>query len=195
MSDQMSDSMVTRRGFFQRAGLVAVTVSVPTWVWGCGGTSDAAEPTSDASSGGEDTSATDTSATDTSGGLGMQGSVSTVDDAARARVTAFEAEGVLTAAQPGPWEGKAPGHVPQVTFQPGGGVELFTDHPMSPEHYITAQYVKDQDGNVLGFATHEGTDAEARARFTLPAGTTQITAYSHCNRHGDWSADPASANA
>ena len=183
---------MTRRGFFQHAGLAAVTVSVPAWVWGCGGgaaaTSEAANGTS---SGGE--------ATHTTGpGTVAPGTVapatagagSAVSDEARAQVATFEGETLYTAAAPGQWEGKAASHVPQVTFQPGG-VELFTDHGMSPEHWITAQYVKDQDGNLIAFTGHEGTDAEARASFTLPPGTTQITAYSHCNLHGDWSAEPA----
>ncbi|NOY89631.1 MAG: hypothetical protein GXP55_00380 [Deltaproteobacteria bacterium] len=185
MNDRQSDSKVTRRGFFQRAGVVAVTVSVPAWVWGCG-SPEASEPANDATAGGEVPS----DAADMSGALGERGAGPEVSDAQRAQIAAFEGESVFTATAPGPWEGKAGSHVPQVSFGPGR-VELFTNHGMSPEHWIDAQYLKDQDGNVIAFAAHAGTDAEARANFTLPEGTTQITAYSHCNRHGDWSAEPS----
>lgn len=179
---------MTRRGFFQRAGLAAVTVSVPAWVWGCGGGAAATPgPAADTTSGGESADAMAPDATMATADMG-----SAVSDEARAQVAAFEGETIYTAAAPGQWEGKAGSHVPQVSFQPGG-VELFTDHGMSPEHWITAQYIKDQDGNLIAFTGHEGTDAEARASFTLPAGTTQITAYSHCNVHGDWSAEPSRA--
>jgi len=186
MTEQKNESNLSRRGFFQRAGVAAVTVSVPAWVWGCGGTS----PTS-----------TEPAAEDTSGGEMAQpapapvaAATPAVSDEARAQVAAFEAETIYTAAVPGQWEGKAGSHVPQVTFQPGGA-ELFTQHGMAAEHWIDAQYIKDQDGNLIAFAAHAGTDAEARASFTLPEGTTQITAYSHCNLHGDWSAEPAAPTA
>ncbi len=184
MNDRQSDSTVTRRGFFQRAGLVAVAVSVPAWVWGCGGSSEAAG-VGETSSGGE-------AVADTT--VDVSVAATGVSDEARAQVAALEAEAVYTASEPGPWEGKAGSHVPQVSFAVGS-VALFTDHGMSPEHWIDAQYVKDQDGNLIAFAAHAGTDAEARASFTLPEGTTQITAYSHCNRHGDWSADPSEPSA
>jgi len=159
MNDRQSDSTVTRRGFFQRAGVVAVTVSVPAWVWGCG-SSQAAEPVAQSSSGGETAAASHTmGASNPSGGVGESASGSAVNDETRAQVAAFEAETVYTASAPGQWDGKAGSHVPQVTFRPGS-VELFTNHGMSPEHWISAQYVKDQDGNLIAFAAHGGTDAE-----------------------------------
>ena len=180
MNDEERESRISRRGFMERAAVVAVTVSVPGWVVACGGSSDDAEP--EPTGGGGET---------TGGGEATGGDVAATD---ADRVAALEEGGVFTAAEPGQWTDKAPSHVPQVTFAEGI-VELFTQHGMSPEHYITAQYVKDQDGALIGLATHEGTDAEARASFAIPAGTTQITAYSHCNIHGDWSADPASPSA
>ncbi len=106
-----------------------------------------------------------------------------------AMVSKFEAAGVMTMEHPGKWKGKEGSHIPQVTMHKGeGAITLFTKHPMSPKHWITAHYLKDQDGKLIGFQLYEGTDKEARHRFMIPKGTTRITAYSHCNKHGDWKA-------
>jgi len=144
-----------------RTGVVAVTVAVPALAWSCSKKSTNA----------------------------AEGGAAKVSAADMESVMALEKDGVYTATNPGPWAGKEKSHVPQVTFPAGqGSVELFTAHPMSPDHYISAQYVKDQDGKLIAFAAHQGTDAEARATLSLPRGTTSITAFSHCNIHGDWSA-------
>jgi len=141
-----------------RTGVFAVTVAVPVLTWGC--------TTKKSESGGSKVPAAD-----------------------RDLVAKLEKDGIFTSTDPGPWAGKDKSHVPQVTFPAGSGsVELYTAHPMSPEHFITAHYVKDQDGNLIAFTAYKGTDGEARATLPLPPGTTSITAYSHCNIHGDWSA-------
>ncbi len=152
-----------RRRFLKTASVVAVSVAVPATLWGCGKQ-------------GEDTPAA-------SGGSGEKaGNMA-------AQVTKLEAEGILTMDAPGPWQGKQGSHIPQVTFHEGeGAVTLFTKHGMSPRHWITAHYLRNQDGKLLAFQAYAGTDKEARHRFALPKGTTRITAYSHCNVHGDWKA-------
>ncbi|MFQ5748762.1 MAG: desulfoferrodoxin family protein [Planctomycetota bacterium] len=159
----MNENELSRRELL-RAGVAAVTVAVPALAWSCSNKN-----------------------ADSSGGGGAKVSAADLE-----RIAELEKDGVFTAADPGPWAGKDKSHVPQVTFPAGqDSVELYTAHPMSPEHYITAQYVKDQDGNLIAFASHKGTDDEARVTLPLPPGTTSITAYSHCNKHGDWSAPRA----
>jgi len=158
----MNENRISRRDLL-RTGVFAVTVAVPALTWGC------TTKESESKGGGAKISAADLE-----------------------RIAELEKDGVFTSADPGPWAGKDKSHVPQVTFPAGSGsVQLYTAHPMSPEHYITAQYVKDQDGKLIAFASHKGTDDEARATLPLPPGTTSITAFSHCNKHGDWSAPNA----
>jgi len=168
MSDARSSMTLNRRGFLHEAGVVAVAVTVPSWVLGCGAGAGERAPVR-------------------SVGLHGRPPCGAVSEEVCAQAAALEADAVYSAAQPGPWQGKAASHVPQVSFR-SGAVELVTRHGMSPEHWIDAQYVRDQDGALIGFASHVGTDEEARAVFSLPPGTTAITAYSHCNVHGDWSA-------
>eukprot|EP01063_Lacrimia_lanifica_P000561 TRINITY_DN102_c1_g1_i1.p1 TRINITY_DN102_c1_g1~~TRINITY_DN102_c1_g1_i1.p1 ORF type:complete len:1961 (+),score=1005.92 TRINITY_DN102_c1_g1_i1:472-5883(+) len=62
-------------------------------------------------------------------------------------------------------------------------------HPMSPSadasavHYIELVYAKNQDGMVV--AAHSLTPHDDnRLTFEVPAGTTSLTAYSWCNKHG-----------
>ncbi|MEW6745910.1 MAG: desulfoferrodoxin family protein [Planctomycetota bacterium] len=162
----MDEKLVTevatnRRTFLKASGLVAVTVAVPSFVWGCSRAEDVAEAVE----------------------------VKKKEEWEK-RAAALEQPGVHTTSSPGKWEGKAAGHVPQVTFRQGE-CELFTKHPMSEEHYITAHYLRNQDGIVIGWHDFQGTDPEARHTFTLPKGTTQITAYSHCNQHDHWKSDAA----
>lgn len=155
-----------RRQFMQRSGLVAVTVAVPSWVLGCGGAPAAKEP----AGGGGDTPPAgggDTSAWD-------------------AKAAELEGTGVLTTEAPGKWDGKAGSHAPQVSFAPGK-VNVMTKHPMTEEHWITVHYVRDQGGTIIGLKEYAGTDPEASTSFDLPEGTTEITAYSHCNKHDHWS--------
>jgi len=105
------------------------------------------------------------------------------------QASAFESLGILTAENQGKWQGKAGSHVPVVSIdKEKATIALVTNHPMSPEHYITAHYVRDQDGKMFGFKNFTGTDKEARSVFTIPKGTKSITAFSHCNIHGLWKA-------
>lgn len=163
-----------RREFLRQAGVFAVTVSIPPAFWGC------TKKTPDAGDSGEGTGG------GTAGGAATEWATKVAD---------LEKAGVFTTAEPGKWEGKAGSHVPQVTLNEGEGtIEVFTDHGMSEEHWITAQYLKDQDGKVIGFQAYEGTDEEARHTFEIPEGTTTVTAFSHCNKHDDWSADQVKAS-
>ncbi|RKY18750.1 MAG: hypothetical protein DRQ55_12470 [Planctomycetota bacterium] len=159
-----STSHPTRRTLLRGASLFAVAAVVPAGLWGCG------RP-------GED-SADDGAA------------VVSANPDWEARARELESSGVLTATEPGEWAGKEASHLPQLSFTQGSGtVEVLTDHSMSPEHWITTHYVKNQAGVVIGLQEYAGTDAEARHGFELPAGTTRITAYSFCNRHGHWLGD------
>ena len=161
-----------RREFLKRSSLVAVTVAVPAWVLGCGSKSPSPK-----GPGGGDMSGGDMAAAEPNSEW-------------EARASELESNTVLTTAEPGDWDGKAGSHVPQVSFEDGAAV-IFTGHPMTEEHWITVHYIKNQDGMVIGLQEYAGTDAEAKTSFELPEGTTEITAYSHCNKHDHWSADPA----
>jgi len=105
-----------------------------------------------------------------------------------ARAKELEAKGpAYTAAAPGKWKGKEGGHVPVASFE-AGQVTIVTKHPMTPEHWITTHYIKNQKGVVIGLKEFTGTDPEAKSTFPLPKGTTALTVCSHCNLHDLWSA-------
>ncbi len=115
------------------------------------------------------------------------------NDAWEARAKELEGKGaVYTAAAPGKWKGKEGSHVPVATFD-SGGVTVVTKHPMTPEHYITTHYIKNEKGTVIGLKEFKGTDAAAKSTFPLPKGTTTITVCSNCNLHDLWSAEPQKA--
>jgi superoxide reductase len=106
-----------------------------------------------------------------------------------ARAKELEAKGpVYTAAAPGKWQGKEGGHVPSASFE-ARQVTIVTKHPMTPEHWITTHYIKNQKGVVIGLKEFSGTDPEAKSTFPLPKGTTALRVYSYCNRHDLWSAE------
>ncbi len=158
-----------RREFLKSAGVVAATFAVPASLWSC------SEAKQGGTAGGGGTATGKKPAGQSKEWAGM--------------VAKFEADGILTQDKPGKWAGKQGSHIPRVTFHEGeGAVTLWTKHGMSPTHWITAHYLRDQDGKLLGFQAYAGTDKEAKHRFVLPKGTTKITAYSHCNKHGDWRA-------
>lgn len=104
------------------------------------------------------------------------------------RATELEAlTEVRTEANPGPWSEKVGGHLPAVEFDMDNtNVTVRTSHGMSEDHYITTIYIRDQNGVVVGLKELNPTDSEAAADFTLPEGTTAITAYSYCNLHDHW---------
>jgi desulfoferrodoxin (superoxide reductase-like protein) len=105
-----------------------------------------------------------------------------------ARAKELEGKGpAYTADAPGKWKGKEGGHVPAASFE-AGQVTIVTKHPMTPEHFITTHYIKNQKGVVIGLKEFSGTDPEAKSSFALPKGTTSLTVYSHCNLHDLWTA-------
>ena len=154
-----------RRAFLKTSAMYAVTLSVPATLWGC-----------------------NKNKTTTNSGANHKSTA-----AWEAKAQQLESTGVLTTDAPGKWDGKAGSHVPQVSFQQGQGtVTIHTAHGMSPEHYITAHYIRDQDGKIIGMKEYTGNESDATAVFTLPPKTVQITAYSHCNLHDHWAANAAS---
>ena len=92
-------------------------------------------------------------------------------------------------------EDKAAAHVPKVTLA-DGTLLVLVDHPMTPEHYITTIYVRDQDDVIISFVEYTqpaaGTDAIGveTAPLTLDASVTRVTVYAHCNQHNVWRAAP-----
>jgi len=103
---------------------------------------------------------------------------------------ATELEGltaIRTEINPGPWGEKVGGHLPTVEVASDkSSVTVRTNHGMSEEHYISTIYIRDQDGVVIGLQEFSPSDAEPVAMFTLPLGTTSVTAYSYCNLHDHW---------
>jgi desulfoferrodoxin (superoxide reductase-like protein) len=153
-----TDDLKTRRIFMRNAGLFAVTVAVPPMFLGC------------ASKGASE---------EDSGGSAQN---KEWEDAAKK----LEGTSVLSEKDPGTkWAGKEKGHVPQVSFQ-DGQVTLVTQHGMSEEHWITTHYLRDQNGIVIGYHEYQPTDPKAEHSFSLPPGTTEIIAFSHCNLHDHW---------
>jgi superoxide reductase len=127
-------------------------------------------------------------------GCGEDANAAPRNDAWEARARELENKGaVLTAAAPGKWAGKEGTHVPGASFGKDGTVTITTPHPMSAEHWIMTQYIRNQDGVGIGLRDHAATESAATAVFPLPKGTTAIVAYSFCNLHDHWKADRASA--
>jgi desulfoferrodoxin (superoxide reductase-like protein) len=84
---------------------------------------------------------------------------------------------------------KPPSHVPVISVS-SGVVTLSVGasvHGMSDAHHITAVWVRDQTGIVIFYkafaADGSGTPV---VTFTVPAGSTALTPYEHCNLHGTW---------
>lgn len=146
-----------RRDFLKSLGMYAVTLSVPQTLWGC--SDETLDPDDDI----------------------------VIDPEWEGRVTLLEEEGILTKSEPGPFADKIVTHLPIVSFLEGDGtIDVLTNHEMTPEHWIQAHYVRDQNGKVIAFREYDNSELYARTSFQLPTGTTQITAYSFCNLHWSW---------
>ena len=46
-----------------------------------------------------------------------------------------------------------------------GRVTVVTKHPMTPEHWITTHYIKNEKGTVIGLKEFKGTDSAAKSTF------------------------------
>ncbi len=161
-----SDTTMTRRGFFKMAGLATATIAIPSSLWACGGevqfaNPDAANYTSEAPR-----------------------------NEAWEDLAEMHEQELYTAEDPGPWADKIDVHVPMITLNEGEGtVTVSVMHGMSQEHWIPTIYVRDQDGIVVGLVELDGDAPEATGTFTLPRGTTRVTAYAYCNLHAHWTAE------
>jgi len=77
-------------------------------------------------------------------------------------------------------------HVPKVTFG-SNSLGISVNHSMTPDHYITTIYIKDQDDKIFGLKELLPiTDKIPYAEFGVPKGTTSISAFSFCNVHNHW---------
>merc|ERR1719506_2783253 len=66
-------------------------------------------------------------------------------------------------------------------------------HPMTPSsdpsvlHFIDLIWVEDQTGKIIAMRKVSASEPKpASMAFPIPAGTTSMTAYEHCNSHGLW---------
>lgn len=108
------------------------------------------------------------------------------NDAWEALAATKEAGGVYTTANPGKWAGKEGAHAPLLSWD---GVRFLTveaKHPMGTDHWITVIYIRNQNGIVIGLQEFSSTDPAAIVVFSLPNGTTGVTAFAHCNLHDAW---------
>jgi desulfoferrodoxin (superoxide reductase-like protein) len=90
------------------------------------------------------------------------------------------------------WMGQdlAASHVPNAQIL-SGKLSVTVPHPMQHDHYITAIYVRDQRGVIVGFQEFkdpaEGKDAlGVTANFDVPLRATSVRAYAHCNQNDTW---------
>ena len=62
---------------------------------------------------------------------------------------------------------------------------------MTEAHWLTTIYGRDQDGVVIHLiefvARGAGAATAATTSFSIPSGTTSMTAYAYCNLHDAWS--------
>jgi desulfoferrodoxin (superoxide reductase-like protein) len=103
-----------------------------------------------------------------------------------------ESNGVYSAADEGIWPGKAGTHVPTIVVDKASGTATVSStHPMTEAHWLTTIYVRDQDGVVIHLieflARGTGAATAATTTFSIPSGTTSLTAYAYCNLHDAWS--------
>eukprot|EP00978_Attheya_sp_CCMP212_P016614 scaffold43696_cov48-Attheya_sp.AAC.3 len=98
-----------------------------------------------------------------------------------------------------------PTHTPYVTFDEGGNATVTIGngneprgryHAMTPSdvpnliHYIAHIYVFDQNDEIIANRNMSPFNpSPATFTFSIPPGTTSITAYQFCNRHGLWKGD------
>jgi len=109
--------------------------------------------------------------------------------AARAEAGGLPANIIYTAANPGRWDKKAGGHVPETKIE-GDKVTVTVNHGMSPEHYIVKHTLIGADGSVLSEHVFAPTDKDPTSSHTLPAGFKgKLYVTSFCNKHDLWLAE------
>ena len=96
----------------------------------------------------------------------------------------LEMGGVLTSNEPGDWAGKIAGHYPIATIA-DQMVSVQVAHPMDADHYISAIYLRDADGHLLGFKSLSPGD-EPSADFFVLDPSAEYYAYAACNLHENW---------
>ena len=104
-------------------------------------------------------------------------------------------EPVYTRDDPGAWEGKEKGHLPQISYEKTGTglkVIVVVNHVMNAEapHYIMWIKLADGEGNELGRKEFQPTDQKAEAVFELTSVPAKLVAFEKCNVHGTISPQP-----
>ena len=82
-------------------------------------------------------------------------------------------------------------HVPTIAIADGKATIATPNHGMEEEHWIELLYAKNQGGEVVAAVQHKASDASTFT-FEIPAGTSQLTAFEACNKHGVWKSEPVS---
>jgi superoxide reductase len=95
---------------------------------------------------------------------------------------------IYTQEDPGRWEGKQGGHVPQVKVT-GSKVAVVTKHPMSNEHFIVRHTLVLANGAYVGSKAFTPAD-KPESEYSLPAGYKgKFYVTSFCNLHDFWLAE------
>lgn len=93
--------------------------------------------------------------------------------------------------QPGRWEKKAAGHLPQIETRTAGDgqviVKIATDHEMNGiKHYIVKHMLFDKDMNLLGEKMFDPEKDLPVSEFTTTHYHGTLYAVSVCNKHDTW---------
>jgi len=139
--------------------------------------------------GGDDDDPTGMGGQSAIGGTPTTGGVPGMDSDTEQLIANWESGGLLTPNAPGMWAEKVAGHFPIATVSENT-ISVVTPHPMDAEHWIEAIYIKDAEGNLLGFQAFEAGTGTAAATFEVEDATIEFTAHSVCNLHGVWVSPP-----
>lgn len=90
-----------------------------------------------------------------------------------------------TSEEPGKWKGKEEAHLPTVSAA-DGKITLKNNHPMTKDHYITRQQIRDSKGDIIADRQLSASEMpESSFVISMPSGDS-LAAISICNLHGTW---------
>lgn len=110
----------------------------------------------------------------------------------------FEADGVASENDPGDHDDPdlVKVHLPHIKLGSTRTYATITTMQLQrDDHVVEAQYIRDQDGIVVGYHEVASDARRVESGFDLPDGTTSIVAYQYCSRHGAWKSAPQSTAA
>ncbi|GMI25867.1 hypothetical protein TeGR_g6371 [Tetraparma gracilis] len=114
-----------------------------------------------------------------------------------ATIAKWEADGVYTRQEEGPWAGKSGKHAPNLAVCDGGWgmVEVEVLHPDEPDHHTEGK--DSESGDLLGSSLTKSNRAvfHLAERMKETGGQRmRVVAYARCNKHGTWASEPVLAS-